>query len=94
MPIADNYIFELSEAVTRRPVSYENRYGVRIAADLYLPRDFDESKTHAALVIGPPYGGVKEQGPGVYANEMAKRGFVALAMSAVTLARELFTKPA
>src|SRR5699024_749301 len=34
---------------------------------------------HPALVIGPPYGGVKEQGPGVYANQLAQRGFVCLA---------------
>jgi hypothetical protein len=37
------------------------------------------SEKHPALVIGPPYVGVKEQGPGVYAQEMAQRGFVALA---------------
>ncbi|KAF0207043.1 MAG: alpha/beta fold family hydrolase-like [Actinobacteria bacterium] len=74
----DDYIFDLRPDVTRKPVSYKNRYGITIAADLYLPRDFDESTSHAALVIGAPYGGVKEQGPGIYAQEMAARGFVAL----------------
>lgn len=78
MPAADNHIFELNEGVTRTPVTYETRYGITIAADLYLPKNLDEAKQHPALVIGAPYGGVKEQGPGVYANELARRGFVAL----------------
>lgn len=75
---SDGYTFELSDEVTRTPVRYCNRYGVEIAADLYTPNDLDESTTHSALVIGPPHGGVKEQGPGVYAQEMAKRGFAAI----------------
>ena len=75
----DNYIFDLDDDVARTPVSYRNRYGITIAADLYRPKDFDESQEHAAVVIGPPYSGVKEQGPGIYAQKLAKRGFVALA---------------
>jgi fermentation-respiration switch protein FrsA (DUF1100 family) len=74
-----NYIFKLSDKVTRKSVSYHNRFGIKIAADLYLPKDFDESKKHAAVIIGAPYGGVKEQGSGIYAQNMAERGFVALA---------------
>ena len=70
------YTFALSENVERRPVSYENRYGITLAGDLYTPRDMDESELHPAVVIGAPYGGVKEQGPGVWANELAQRGFV------------------
>ncbi|MFJ9714071.1 alpha/beta hydrolase [Streptomyces sp. NPDC101234] len=75
----DNYIFDLDENVSRTPVSYKNRYGITIAADLYRPKDFDESRQYPAVLIGPPYSGVKEQGPGVYAQNLAKRGFVALA---------------
>lgn len=74
-----NYIFNLSDKVTRKSVSYNNRFGIRIAADLYLPKDFDESKKQAAVIIGAPYGGVKEQGSGIYAQNLAERGFVALA---------------
>lgn len=74
-----NYIFELSNKLTRKSVSYNNRFGIKIAADLYLPKDFDKSKKHAAVIIGAPYGGVKEQGSGIYAQNMAERGFVALA---------------
>lgn len=78
MSQTDNYIFELSDEVTRQPVSYKNRFGIKISADLYLPKDFDESTKHAAVIVGAPYGGVKEQGPGIYAQNMVERGFVAL----------------
>ncbi|MFT3877484.1 MAG: alpha/beta hydrolase [Propioniciclava sp.] len=75
----DGYTFALADDVTRTPVRYTNRYGIEIAADLYTSKALDETATHAAVVIGPPHGGVKEQGPGVYANELAKAGFVAIA---------------
>lgn len=75
----DNYIFGLDENVTRTPVSYKNRYGITLSADVYRSRDFDASQEHPAIIVGAPYGGVKEQGPGIYAQTMAKRGFVALA---------------
>lgn len=75
----DNYTFELSSQVTRAHVTYKNRYGITLAGDLYVSKDLDTSAKYPAIVIGPPYGGVKEQGPGVYANQLAKRGFVALA---------------
>ncbi|ROR64822.1 alpha/beta hydrolase [Agrococcus jenensis] len=78
-PQHDGYTFALSPDVTRTPVRFTNRYGIEIAADLYRAADLDESVAHAAIVIGPPHGGVKEQGPGVYANELAQRGFVAVA---------------
>lgn len=81
MPLHDDgYIFALSDQVTRTPVRFTNRYGIEIAADLYTSKDLDEQAGQPALVIGPPYGGVKEQGPGVYANQLAQRGFVALAI--------------
>lgn len=46
---------------------------------MYLPKDIDASKKYPALVVGTPYGGVKEQGAGIYAQNMAERGFVAIA---------------
>lgn len=73
-----NYIFKLSEKVSREHVRYRNRYGITIAGDLYTDKNLDETKRYPALVVGPPYGGVKEQGPGVYANQLAQRGFVVL----------------
>lgn len=74
-----NYISELSENVTRKSVSYKNRYGMTIAADIYMPKNTSLNWKYPALIIGAPYGGVKEQGPCIYGNELAKRGFVALA---------------
>ena len=71
--------FPPSDKVTVEKVSYKNRFGITVAADLYLPKDMDKSKKYAALVIGTPYGGVKEQGAGIYAQTMAERGFVAIA---------------
>ncbi len=73
------YIFELSDNVKRTHVKYKNRYGIELAGDLYTSKDLDETGTYPAIVVGPPYGGVKEQGPGVYANQLAQRGFVVLA---------------
>ena len=71
--------FSKSEKVIHEKVSYPNRYGITVAADLYLPKDIDKSKKYAALIVGTPYGGVKEQGAGIYAQTMAERGFVAIA---------------
>lgn len=79
MPLQpDGYTFVLSGEVVRTPVRYRNRYGIELAADLYRAKALDASAAHPALVVGPPHGGVKEQGPGVYAQELARRGFVAI----------------
>lgn len=80
MPIQnDGYTFPLSADVTRTSVRYRNRYGIEIAGDVYRAKSMNGAQKHSALVVGPPHGGVKEQGAGIYAQEMAKRGFVALA---------------
>lgn len=79
MPLYDDgCTFALADEVTRTSVRDTTRYGIEIAADRYRRRDLDESHAHAALVIGPPHGGVKEQSPGGDAQEMARRGFVAI----------------
>ncbi len=72
------YICELNKKVERTHVRYNNRYGLAIAGDLYTAKDLNMEKKYPALVVGAPYGGVKEQGPCVYANELAQRGFVVL----------------
>jgi len=74
-----NKIFPKSDKVTVERVSYRNRYGLNVSADLYLPKEMDSSKKYPALVVGTPYGGVKEQGAGLYAQTMAERGFVTIA---------------
>lgn len=71
--------FDKSDNVYHQKVNYRNRYGITIVADMYTPKDIDVNKKYPALVVGPPYGGVKEQGPGRYAQEMAERGYVAIA---------------
>ncbi len=81
--MSENYTFELETSVKREHVSYLNRYGILCVADLYYPKNLDQVKQYPAIVIGPPYAGCKEQGPGVYANQLAKRGFVALAFDPV-----------
>ena len=75
----EHYIGTLNDTVKRTHVRYFNRYGIELAGDLYELKKLDKNKKHKAVVIGPPYGGVKEQGPSVYANELASRGFITLA---------------
>ncbi len=77
------YITKLNENVERQHVRYNNRYGIAIAADVYTVKDLDKTRKHPALIVGAPYGGVKEQGPCVYANELAQRGFVVLTFDQV-----------
>lgn len=77
------YINTLSEDVKRQHVRYNNRYNTAIAADIYSPKNLDESTKLPALIIGAPYGGTKEQGPAVYANELAQHGFIILTFDQV-----------
>ena len=73
------YIAPLSENVIRNSATYKNRYGMTIAADIYVAKDAKSGQKLPAIIVGAPYGGVKEQGPCVYGNELAQRGFVVLA---------------
>lgn len=74
----EQYTFELSEKVERRSVTFKNRYGITLTGDLYLPKERG-SEPLAALAISGPFGAVKEQSSGLYAQNMAERGFAALA---------------
>jgi len=71
--------FPKSEKVNHEKVSYKNRFGITVSADRYLPKGLDQSQKHPAIVVGTPYGGVKEQGAGIYAQTLAERGFVTIA---------------
>lgn len=75
---SDHYTFQLSNKVTRKKVSFKNRYGITLSGDLYIPKNTD-NKVLSALAISGPFGAVKEQSSGLYANQMAERGFIALA---------------
>lgn len=76
----DQRTFEVYPEIEMRKVRFDNRYGIELAADLYLPEGFDEGKRYPAIVASHPHGGVKEQGNGLYAQEMATKGYVALAI--------------
>ncbi len=78
----DGKTFPPDERVVSEKVSFTNRYGIALAGELYLPKDLDRSKRHAALVVGHPFGGVKEQCAGLHAQELAARGFVTLTFDA------------
>ncbi len=75
---SEHYTFPLSDQVTRQKVSFTNRYGIRLTGDLYLPKSPASAKL-PALAISGPFGAVKEQSSGLYANAMAERGFATLA---------------
>lgn len=81
--MAYGYIAKLNEHVIREHVRFNDRYGIAIAADIYRAKNLDESGKYPALIVGAPYGGVKEQGPCVYANELAQRRFVVLTFDQV-----------
>ena len=72
------HILKQSDNVERKRVVYKNRYGLDIVGELYADKHLDPNRKHAALIVGAPYGGVKEQGPCVYGNELAQKGFLVL----------------
>ena len=74
----EHYTFELAEGVIRTKVRFKNHFGIELAGDLYTPADA-AANGNAAIAVSGPFGAVKEQSSGLYANEMARRGFIALA---------------
>lgn len=75
---ADN--FYRSDKVEVQKVTFKNQYKMNIAGNLYLPKDMDKSKKHAAIIVGHPMGAVKEQSADLYAVKMAERGFVTMSV--------------
>jgi fermentation-respiration switch protein FrsA (DUF1100 family) len=70
--------FPKSAKVDHQKVTFKNRYGITLAGDLYLPKNRADRRL-AALAVSGPFGAVKEQSSGLYAQTMAERGFVTLA---------------
>ena len=70
-------VFPKNGNVEHRKVVFHNRYGITLAADMYVPKN-DSGKLPAIAVSGP-FGAVKEQSSGLYAQEMAERGFLTIA---------------
>lgn len=70
--------FTQNDKVDHRKVTFKNRYGITLVADLYLPKNRGDAKL-AAIALSGPFGAVKEQSSGLYAQTLAERGFVTLA---------------
>ena len=71
-------VFAKSDKVDVKKVTFKNRFGIELVGDLYEPKDKPEGKMQAIAISGP-FGAVKEQSSGLYAQTMAERGFVTLA---------------
>lgn len=71
--------FPRSENVDHAKITFRNRYGITLAADLYRPKNVPAGTRLAAIAVSGPYGAVKEQVSGRYAQKLAERGFLTLA---------------
>ncbi len=69
--------FPKSEKVNHSKVTFHNRYGITLAADMYIPKNAQGRL--AAIAVSGPFGAVKEQASGLYAQELAERGFLTIA---------------
>ena len=70
-------VFPQSDKVNHSKVTFHNRYGITLAADLYVPKN--ASGKLAAIAVSGPFGAVKEQSSGLYAQTLAERGFLTIA---------------
>ncbi|MGM9658252.1 MAG: alpha/beta hydrolase [Eubacteriales bacterium] len=69
--------FPKSKNVNHRKITFHNRYGITLAADMYTPKD--TTGKLPAIAVSGPFGAVKEQASGLYAQTMAERGFITIA---------------
>ena len=79
-------VFPKSDKVEHSKATFHNRYGITLAADVYVPKSA-EGKLPAIAVSGP-FGAVKEQSSGLYAQKMAELGFFAIAFDPSLYRRE------
>ena len=81
MPITHRWdkVFTKNENVSTHKVKFKNRYGITLVGDLYMPKNMDKNIKYPAIAVSGPFGAVKEQSSGLYAQEMARRGFITLA---------------
>ncbi|WP_298535110.1 alpha/beta hydrolase [uncultured Treponema sp.] len=71
--------FALSDSVSHKKVTFTNHFGITLAADMYTPKTEPSNGKFAAIAVAGPFGAVKEQASGLYAHEMAKRGYLTIA---------------
>ncbi len=72
-------VFAQSDKVNVKKVNFKNRYGITLSGDLYIPKNIKNGEKLAAVVVSGPFGAVKEQASGLYAQILAERGFITLA---------------
>lgn len=70
-------VFPKSDKVEHRKVTFVNRYGITLAADMYIPKD--RNVKLPAIAVSGPFGAVKEQSSGLYAQQLAERGYLTIA---------------
>lgn len=75
---ADN--FYKSTLVNMEKVSFSNQYKMKVAGNLFLPKDMKAGEKYPTIIVGHPMGAVKEQSANLYATKMAERGFVTLSI--------------
>ncbi len=80
----DTRTYAVDKSIAVQQVTFTNRYGFTVAGHLYLPKDFVLTNKYPAVVISGPFGAVKEQASGLYAQELAKNGFVTVAFDPST----------
>ena len=72
-------VFAKSDKVEVQKVEFVNRFGIKLAGDLYTPKTLKQNEKLPAIAISGPFGAVKEQASGLYAQTLAERGFITLA---------------
>ena len=72
-------IFPQSDKVDNKKVEFHNRYGITLVGDLYTPKTLKATDKLAAIALSGPFGAVKEQASGLYAQTLAEKGFITLA---------------
>lgn len=77
-PDADN--FYKSNRVTVKKVKFNTQYDIKVAGNLFVPKEIKKAEKRPAIIVGHPMGAVKEQSANLYAAKMAERGFVTLAI--------------
>ena len=72
-------VFPKSKEVNVQKIKFKNRYGITLVGDLYTPKNMSKGDKLPAIAISGPFGAVKEQSSGLYAQKLAERGFITLA---------------
>lgn len=72
-------VFKKSNKINVKKVSFRNRYGIKLVGDLYTPKNIKKGEKLSAIAVSGPFGAVKEQSSGLYAQTMAEKGFITLA---------------